>query len=135
MRIITDVIRQFKQQWTEELSPEAIEKACREEGMTWNDSLLNPVVTIRLFFLQILHGNTACEHLSHLAGMSFSAAAYCKARMRVKLDVFYALLNRCVTQLQKDVFDTGRWHGHRVCQVDGSRCSMPDTPGQQAYIG
>ncbi|HYW79432.1 MAG TPA: IS4 family transposase [Thermoguttaceae bacterium] len=135
MLIITDVIRQFKRQWTEELSPPAIERTCREEGMTWNDSLLNPVVTIQLFFLQILHGNTACEHLSHLAGMSFSGAAYCKARMRVKLAVFHALLNRCVTELQQNTLDTGRWLGHRVFHVDGSSFSMSDTPSLQACFG
>ena len=135
MRIITDVIRQFKRQWTEELSPDAIEKACRDEGMTWNDSLLNPVVTIQIFFLQILHGNTACEHLPHLAGMSFSAAAYCRARMRIKLKVFYLLLNRCVAELQQNGFDTSRWLGHRVFHVDGSSFSMPDTPSLQAYFG
>ncbi len=80
MRSITNIIGRFKQKWTEELSTAAITQACREAGMTWHDSTLNPIVTIQIFFLQILHGNTACEHLPHLAGMTFSAAAYCKAR-------------------------------------------------------
>jgi len=135
MRIITDVIRQFKQSWTEELSAAAIEQACRAEGMQWNQSTLNPIVTVQIFFLQILHGNTACEHLSHLAGMSFSAAAYCKARMRIKLDVLQTLLYHCVGQLQQDTFDTARWLGHRVFHVDGSSFSMPDTPQLQSYFG
>ncbi len=135
MRIITDVIRQFKQSWTEELSAVAIEQACRAEGMQWNQSTLNPIVTVQIFFLQILHGNTACEHLSHLAGMSFSAAAYCKARMRIKLDVLQTLLYHCVGQLQQDTFDTARWLGHRVFHVDGSSFSMPDTPQLQSYFG
>ena len=25
-----------------------------------------------------------------------------------------------------------RWHGHRVVTVDGSTCTMPDTPENQA---
>ena len=83
MRSITDIIACFKQNWTKELSPSAITEACRNAGMSWYESALNPVVTIQIFFVQILHGNTACEHLSHLTGMSFTAAAYCKARMRV----------------------------------------------------
>jgi hypothetical protein len=103
--------------------------------MTWNDSKLNPIITIQIFFLQILHGNTACEHLSHLAGMSFTSAAYCKARMRIKLDVLRTLLARCAGQLQQETFDTARWLGHRVFHVDGSSFSMPDTPALQSYFG
>ena len=117
---ITDVVRHFKQNWTEELSAIAIEQACRDAGMSWHNSMLTPVITIQIFFLQVLHGNTACEHLSHLASMSFTAAAYCKSRMRVKLDVLCILLQRCVGQLRQETFDTSRWLGHRVFHVDGS---------------
>lgn len=132
---ITDVLRRFKQNWTEELSGRAIVGACRECGMQWYESALNPVVTIQLFFVQVLHGNTAIEHLRHLTGMSFAASAYCQARMRVKLDVFHLLLERCIGQLQQETFDTARWLGHRVFHIDGSSFSMPDTPQLQAHFG
>ncbi len=85
MRIITEIVKQFKQNWTEELSPENIASACRDCGMSWIESLLNPVVTIQIFFLQILSGNTACTDLRHLAQMNFTAAGYCRARMRMVL--------------------------------------------------
>jgi hypothetical protein len=135
MRIISDVIRNFKQNWTEELSATAITQACREAGMSWRNTTLNPIATIQIFFLQVLHGNTACEHLSHLAGMPFTAAAYCNARMRVPLEVLRTLLVRCVDQLQQESFDAGRWLGHRVFHVDGSSFSMPDTPQLQSHFG
>ncbi len=135
MHSITEVIRHFKQNWTKELSATAITQACRKSGMNWNDSKLNPIATIQIFFLQVLHGNTACEHLSHLAGMSFTAGAYCKARMRVQLEAFSTLLERCVGKLQQETFDAGRWLGHRVFHVDGSSFSMPDTPELQAHFG
>jgi hypothetical protein len=76
MRSITEIVDGFKQNWTGELSEDAIAQAARDVGMTWNDSKLNPIATIQIFFLQILHGNTACGHLSHLTGMSFTAGAY-----------------------------------------------------------
>jgi hypothetical protein len=79
MGSIADVLRRFKQNWTEELAADAVAQACRDAGMTWYDSALNPVVTIQLFFVQVLYGNTAIEHLRHLTGLSFTAAAYCKA--------------------------------------------------------
>lgn len=135
MGIITDVVRQFKQNWINELSAEAIEQACLDAGMKWNDSLLNPIVTVQLFFLQILHGNTACTHLPHLAGMAFTAAAYCKARMRIRLEVVQSLLSRSIKQLQLETFDSARWLGHRVFHVDGTGFSMPDTSALQAHFG
>ena len=135
MGSITDVVRRFKQEWTEELSADAIAQACRDVGMQWYESALNPVITIQIFFVQILHGNTAIEHLSHLTGKSFTAAAYCKARMRVELEIFYLLLERCTKQLQKEPFGAARWLGHRVFHVDGSSFSMPDTPQLQTRFG
>lgn len=135
MRSITEVVRNFKLRWTEELEADAIERACHDAKMTWIQSTLNPIVTIQIFFLQILHGNTACEHLPQLAKLSFTAAAYCKARMRLKLQALYLLLERSVAQLHQDVLDGSRWLGHRVFFVDGSSFSMPDTPQLRAHFG
>lgn len=135
MRSITDIIRHFKQNWTSELCPEAIERACREQGMVWRQSTLNPIVTVQVFFLQILYGNTACTHLPRLANLCFTAAAYCKARMRLKLKVLEVLLQRSVERLHNDPFDTSRWLGHRLFCLDGSSFSMPDTPELQDYFG
>lgn len=135
MRRIADIIDQFKQGWTQEISAENIEQACHDCDMNWIDSMLNPVVTIQLFFLQVLHGNTACTELPHLARMAFTGAGYCKARMRVKLEVFQLLLQRCATSIEKHALDTGRWLGHRVFMVDGSSFSMPDTPALQNHFG
>ena len=135
MRSITDVIRQFKLNWTEQLDAQAIATACRDAQMSWLQSLLNPVVTVQIFFLQILHGNTACEHLSHLARIPFTAAAYCQARMRLKLQALSLLLERSVAQLHQEALDDSRWRGHRVFFADGSSFSMPDTPTLQAHFG
>jgi len=135
MHSISDILAQFKQNWTQELSPDAIGQAARDAGMKWYNSTLNPIVTIQIFFVQILHGNTACEHLSHLTGMAFTAAAYCQARMRVKLEALCLLLARSVAQCQQDAFDSSRWLGHRVFHIDGSSFSMPDTPTLQAHFG
>lgn len=135
MRSITEIVKQFKQDWTEELNAESITNACHKSGMTWLNSMLNPVITIQIFFLQILNGNTACSHMPRIAQMAFTAAGYCKARMRIKLQVFQLLLLRCVDSIQKQTLDTGRWLGHRVFMVDGSSFSMPDTPALQSYFG
>ena len=135
MRIVTDVVRQFKLNWTKEIESDAITAACQDAGMRWLPSLLNPVVTVQVFFLQVLHGNTACEHLSSLARLPFTAAAYCKARMRLSLQALYLLLERSVSQLKTDVCDDARWFGKRVFFADGSSFSMSDTPTLRAHFG
>ena len=94
MRSVTQIVKQFKQNWIKELDDDSIAQACRDAGMTWLDSMLNPVVTVQIFLIQILHGNTACQHMPRLCEMAFTAAGYCKARMRVKLEVFELLLSR-----------------------------------------
>ena len=126
---VTTVLQRFKTEWAAQLQPEAIRAACTAVGYTaWRDRLLNPVITVQLFLLQILHGNTACRHLPHLSGFSFSASAYCQARAKLPIHVLEHLLERLGQSVQATVSEEGRWHGHRTFFVDGSGCSMPDTP-------
>jgi Transposase DDE domain len=133
---ITAVLTRLKTEWAAQLQPDAIMAVCQEAGYTsWRDRVLTPVTTIQLFVLQILHGNTACSHLPHLSGLRFSASAYCQARSKLPLDLFGLLLTRLCTSAQSRISDEGRWHGHRTFFVDGSGCSMPDTPALQDAFG
>jgi hypothetical protein len=133
---ITTILQRFTGEWATLLQPDAILAVCREIGYTaWRERLLTPVTTVQLFLLQILHGNTACSHLPHLSGLRFSAAAYCQARARLPLRVFDLLLERFSSAVERSAFDEGRWHSHRTFFVDGSGCSMPDTPALQEAFG
>ena len=133
---VTTILQRFTTEWAALLQPEAILAACGEVGyIAWRDRVLTPVTTIQLFLLQILHGNTACSHLPHLSGLRFSAAAYCQARAKLPLRLFALLLERFGTAVQRSALDEGRWHGHRTFLVDGSGCSMPDTPALQDAFG
>jgi hypothetical protein len=128
------VIRQIKQNVARHLSAETIESVCRQEGHRWRERTLGPVVTLHAFLLQILHGNTACTHVSRLLNAAFSAGAYCQARCRLPLVVFERLLER-TTQAAQTGADDGRWRGHRTFLTDGSSFSMPDTPALQRHFG
>jgi hypothetical protein len=133
---LTAVLTRLKTDWATQLEPDAILAACQEAGYTsWRDRMLTPVTTIQLFLLQILHGNTACRHVPHLSGIRFSASAYCQARARLPLRFFDLLLERFNRAVQRSAVDDGRWHGHRTFLVDGSACSMPDTPALQDAFG
>src|SRR5882672_8367238 len=133
---IATVLQRFKMDWALQLQPDAIHTAGQKAGYTsWRDRLLNPVTTVQLCLLQILHGNTACQHLPHLSGLRFSASAYCQARSKLPLPVLAPLLERLGHAAQPALSEEGRWHGHRTFFVDGSGCSMPDTPVLQEECG
>jgi hypothetical protein len=133
---ITAILQRLPGEWATLLQPDAILTMCSEIGYTgWRDRVLTPVTTLQLFLVQILHGNTACSHLPHLSGLRFTAAAYCQARARLPIRFFDLLLERFSHAVQRCAVDDGRWHGHRTVLVDGSGCSMPDTPALQEAFG
>jgi hypothetical protein len=132
------VLAQFKVQAPEKLgSDEELTELCRALGMKWRKRLLTPIVTLRLFFLQILHGNVGFDALPHLAGFSFSGSAYCMARQRLPLELFQRLLSHTTRQLllAGPLANADRWLGHRVLIADATGFSLPDTPPLQKHFG
>jgi hypothetical protein len=132
---ISEIVGQFKIDVAKALSAETITKICGYLGYTWRERVLDPVTTVHVFLLQILHGNTACTAMSRLAGVSFTGAAYCVARGRLPVALFEELLQRVCEALFPELQETNRWRGHRTWSVDGSSFSMPDTPELQDYFG
>ncbi len=136
---LVSILRRIKQDVAALLDKDAINVACREEGYTWKDRLLNPSNTIHLLALQALNENTALVDVPRRSGDSFTGSALCKARKRLPLGIFKRLLRRLADTLLPHGCgargDEGRWHGHRVFIMDGSSCSMPDTPELQGEFG
>ncbi len=132
---ILSILHRFKQDPSRLLDRPAILDICRTLGHKWRQRLFDPVATIHVFLVQILHGNTAIRHLPHLTARVFSDAAYCLARSRLPLKVFQALVRSVADSLHTATHDTGRWLGLRVFVVDGSAFSMPDTPELQEHFG
>jgi Transposase DDE domain len=136
---LVSILSQIRQDLAKLLSEDAIHAACRAENYTWRDRLLNPVTTIHLFILQILHGNTALKHLPRLAGAQFTDSAFCTARKRLPLGILQRLLRRIAETLvpprDRDRTGASCWFGHRVFFLDGSSFSMPDTAELQHHFG
>lgn len=110
--------------------------ACREAGHRWRDRTLDPVRTLEVFAVQIMHGNTAISHLVRLCGGEFAESAYCKARQRLPVGVCRTLLRATTDRLRRDNPSApGTWKGHRTYMTDGTGCDMPDTPCLQVYFG
>ena len=132
---IVPILDRLRQDIAADLHRPTIEEACRQAKHTWRRRLLDPATTIYLFLLQVLHGNTACQHVVHFGGWSFTDSAYCQARKRLPLAVFHRLLEKVAETFRSATADGSRWLGHRVWLLDGSSFSMPDTPELLRHFG
>jgi Transposase DDE domain len=133
-RLLT-ILSRCTQDLAELLQPHTIRQLCEQLGYQYRCRVLDPVTTIHLLILQILHGNTALGHVPLLARIRFSASALCQARARLPLQLFEGLLRRGLSTLTPQIDSQGRWLGHRTFLIDGSSFSMPDTPELQAHFG
>jgi hypothetical protein len=128
-------LRRVHAELAQVLDAEQIHQVCRDVRHRFRPRRLDPVTTIHLFVVQILHGNCAIARLKDFSDRMFSEAAYCKARLRLPLAVLRGLLQRMPQAFQPALDDHGRWRGHRTFHLDGSSFSMPDTPELQNAFG
>ena len=110
--------------------PSSPSAGCRP-GKWRNLFFFDPVTTIHVFLVQILHGNTAIRHLPHLTDVR-SPPRRTAHPVPLAVEGFPCVGPEHADLLHTATGDTGRWLGHRVFVVDGSAFSMPDTPELQA---
>ena len=136
MASIAAALMRIKQDPLGVISPVAVEALCDELHHDWRERQLDPATTVALFVQQIIHGNTPCTEVRHLAQRSFSASAWCQARSRLPLEVYQGMLTRvCDAALEQTHAPQHLWHGHRTFHVDGSTYSMPDTRELRRVFG
>ncbi len=112
----------------------------------WRNRLWPPMHMLWTFLVQVLHPGWSCEAAvaqvlaeraaaHHPLKASADSSAYCQARKHVPESMYRHALGAVGQSLQAKVGDGYRWCGRRVWVVDGSSCSMPDTPELQATFG
>lgn len=128
------------------LSGEAILKAAAAESYQWRERIWTPIQTLWTFLVQVLNPDCSCRAaVAHaLAGqaamsetlqVSADPSAYCQARRRMPLGLFKMAFQTIGERLRAHVGTDYLWHERRVWVVDGSSCSMPDTPELQETFG
>src|SRR5580698_5864026 len=121
MASIAGAIARIKRDPLGMLDRGVIEKICDDLNYDWRDGKLDPATTLALFVQQVLHGNTPCSEVRHIAGRSFTASAYCQARIRLPLALFQTMVTRvCDAALPLTHQKCHLFHGHRIFHVDGS---------------
>lgn len=133
---ISAVLQRIKSDLGEFLPDAMVLDACRQVGHVWRRRQLDPVLTLHLFILQVLHFNTALSHLRHLSKVPMTAAGYCKARMRLPLAALQMLLRQSSAAMRRAaVGGQSHWCGLRAFLVDGSSTITPDTPALDQFFG
>lgn len=104
-----------------------VDQLCREHHVVWRERLLPPLVTLRLFLIQVLNGNCAIAALRQLGGIDFARSSYSDSRKRLPLQVLESLLHWLHEQAERSV-EAVHKIGQRILIADGSTYSMEDTP-------
>lgn len=113
---------------------DTVNQLCTKQGFASRDRLLTPLVTLRLFVVQVLHGNTSIAHLRQLSGMDFAPSSYSEARGRVPLHVFSGLLQAMAGWADRTATGVA-FIGQRLFICDASSFSMSDTGELREYFG
>jgi Transposase DDE domain len=119
-----------------------VKAALVAEGVSFNESIYTPLVTLSLFLSQVLDQDHSCRAAVArlivwltLAGRkpcSPETGTYCDARQRLPVGVVIRLVRQTAREIDERAPRQWLWKGRRVTLVDGSTVSMPDTPENQA---
>jgi hypothetical protein len=121
---------------------ETISAALGEASSLWQGWIYTPAVTVWVFLSQCLSPDHSCrDAVSRLAAWrtvqgfapcSADTGAYCTARDGLPEEACRELVRSTGRELEAQAPQEWLWRGRRVCVVDGSTITMPDTPENQA---
>jgi hypothetical protein len=126
------------------LKPEWVQGALKSLGVHIRNCTYLPVVTFYAFLAQVLGADPSCRQATCLLlawlGMSamekkdgsVDTSAYCKARAKLPEELPAAIAREVAKNLSRKQDKGKLLQGRRIKIVDGSTCSMPDTPENQA---
>lgn len=118
------------------IDPLTVERACREAGHRWRERALDPLSTLRVFAVQVAHGNAPISHLVRLTSGRFCESAYCQARARLPVSVVRAVFEAFTARVRaQPASPSSLWQGHRAVLIDGTNVSTPDTPELRRELG
>jgi len=128
--------------FTEILDAGMVEDALAAEGVSYNQSIYTPFVTLCTFLSQVLDPDHSCRAavarvivwlaIHDRKPCSEQTGTYCDARLRLPLGVVQQLVRRTGNEAEAGAAPDWLWKGRRVLLVDGTTASMPDTPRNQA---
>jgi len=121
---------------------EKVDGILRGREIRWRERFWTPLQTMWTFLWQVLQADGSCREAVAMAlaqktargeqtSHSVDPSAYCQARKRLPLEVLKSCVRQIGRRLREEVGEKITWCGRRVWLVDGTTCSMPDTPDLQ----
>jgi hypothetical protein len=124
------------------LDADMVNRALAAEGVTFNQGIYTPLVTLGLFLSQVIDPDHSCLAavarlivwlaLNHRKPCAPETSSYCEARGRLPEGVVSRLVRQTAREADDRGSDAWLWNGRRVTLVDGTTVSMPDTLENQA---
>ncbi len=123
------------------LDAQTVEAALVDEGVTFNERLYTPLVTLSVFLSQVLDPDHSCRAavarvivwmaINGRKPCAAETGSYCDARQRLPLGAVVRLVRQTARQIEGRSPDAWTWKGRHVTLVDGTTASMPDTEENQ----
>jgi hypothetical protein len=130
MANLSDSLQHVKEHLDQLCPDENVCQICKRLGHKWRNRVLNPTMTVHLFLLQLL-AKVSMDGVRHVAALSVTAQAICKAKQRLPLLLLMAL----VSQFAPEVPCEPLWHGLVIYMVDGMSFLTADTPALVKRFG
>ena len=125
----------------EVLTAQVLKAWVTDEVGKWRERLYSPLTTVVMFIEQVLGADHSCQDavaqgLSSRVALgkapcSLNTGPYCKARLRLTLDLIERLGHEVGARLCAAQPTPWLWRGRNVKLVDGTAVSMPDTAENQ----
>jgi hypothetical protein len=101
-----------------------------------------PTETLSMFLAQSMNEDRSCQKVVNdaaikrlaygLPSISTATGGYCRARKRLPTSMISELVRCTGERVYDQLPQKWLWRGKRVCLVDGTTATMPDTPENQA---
>ena len=118
-----------------------VNEALAAEGVTFNERIYTPLVTLCMFLSQVIDPDHSCRSavarlivwraVGRRKPCAPDTSSYCEARQRLPEAVIVRLVRETARVIDGRVGDAWLWKGRSVTLVDGTTASMPDTSANQ----
>ena len=122
------------------LSNKELENTIENHTPEHRNRVYPPLKTLSMFIAQALNEDRSCSKAvtdmiiqshEHKSNISPNTGGYCLARQKLPLPLLTELTTEIGELVNEKIPSNWRWNGHRVCLVDGSSLTMPDTEKSQ----
>ena len=123
------------------LDADMVNRALLAEGVTFNQRIYTPLVTLSLFLCQVIDPDHSCRAavarlivwlaVNRRKPCAPDTTSYCEARQRLPEAVIVRLVRETARRTDARASDVWLWKGRSVTLVDGTTASMPDSLANQ----